>query len=337
MLTTTMGKMMEALAPSSIHLLTPSTPKHTHGLANDVYTQMRTEFMVAAPFVLHGEVPELLAAAWCIVRETLFTGEADRGHKEIIAWAVSQSNECPFCVGAHLAAVKAAGANDEQLENWARNSFSSTEATELPQQFSNYSEEYIGTLLAFHYLNRMVSVFVDNKMMPLPTALDPVTNSMAKVMMGGLIKKGANNPQGTSTVLLPEINETLSWKPDWANGNEHVAAAIAGWSATIESVARQKIRVSFLEQLNQMIDQWQGGHQTRANIPFKDLHPTINDNEHRAAELALLTVMAPHLVKGADIESVLNSGWSKESTLSLVAWSAHKAARRCVEWTMKLN
>jgi len=40
-----MGKVLEMLAPSSVHKLTPKPPKHTDGLAKEVYEQMREEFM----------------------------------------------------------------------------------------------------------------------------------------------------------------------------------------------------------------------------------------------------------------------------------------------------
>ena len=61
--------------------------------------RMRKEFFVASPFVLHSPVPELLAASYVLVRETLFTGEAPRSAKEIVAWSVSEANQCPFWRG----------------------------------------------------------------------------------------------------------------------------------------------------------------------------------------------------------------------------------------------
>jgi len=45
-----MGKMLEMLAPSSVHKLTPKPPKQTDGLAKEVYEQMREEFMVMEIF-----------------------------------------------------------------------------------------------------------------------------------------------------------------------------------------------------------------------------------------------------------------------------------------------
>ncbi len=55
MLISSMGKMMEELAPSSVHVLAPTRPAKATGLNQRVYTQMRRDFMVAGPFVLHSD------------------------------------------------------------------------------------------------------------------------------------------------------------------------------------------------------------------------------------------------------------------------------------------
>jgi len=279
---------------------------------------MREEFMVAAPFVLHGDIPELLAAAWCVIRETLLCGDASRGNKEIIAWAISESNDCPFCIGAHRAAVKATGAKEQSIEQWARFSFSSeATAVTLPQE--KYRAEYMGTLTAFHYLNRMVSVFLDEKMMPMPKSMDPITDSMAKAMMVGVIKKGGKSAAGASLKFLPNPDPAQAWQPEWAKDNENVAKAIATWSSTIETVALNHLRPKLLKFLSSKTATWQGSNFSRS--------------DREAVKLALLTIMAPHSVEDSDVHAVLNTGWSQENVLALVAWSALQAAKRCATWT----
>ena len=121
MLISAMSAMMERMGPGSVHVLSTRAPRgKPRRMARRVYRQMRRDFMVASPFMLHASVPPLLAGAWAVVRETLFTGEVARGDKEIVAWAVSEANQCPFCVGAHHAAVRAARAEDEALQAMGR-------------------------------------------------------------------------------------------------------------------------------------------------------------------------------------------------------------------------
>gem|GEM_PF-4526249 len=52
---------------------------------------MGRDFLVTGPFVLHEDIPQLLAGCWSLVRETVFVGEVPRGEKAIIAWAVSKA------------------------------------------------------------------------------------------------------------------------------------------------------------------------------------------------------------------------------------------------------
>ena len=332
MITAGMGKVLEMLAPSSVHKLTPKPPKHTDGLAKEVYEQMREEFMIAGPFVLHGDIPELLAAAWCVVRETLLCGDASRGNKEIIAWAISESNECPFCIGAHRAAVRETGAKEQSIEQWARFSFSA-EATAVKFTHQEHIAEFIGTLTAFHYLNRMVSVFLDEKMMPMPKVMDPVTDSMAKAMMVGVINKGGKKPAGESLKFLPNPDPAHAWKPEWAEDNQIITKAIAAWSSTIETVALDHMRPKLLDFLRSETQTWQGGRINRSDIPDKNIPSYLSRSDREAAKLALLIIMAPHAVEDADVDVALNTGWSQENILALTAWSALQAAKRCATWT----
>lgn len=328
MLIASMGKMMETLAPSSVHLLNPQPPRNAVGLNQQIYEQMRRDFMVAGPFVLHAEVPELLAASWSLVRETLFVGEVPRGEKEIIAWGVSKANQCPFCIDAHYAAVRATSAENRALENWALASVNGPGEAHVSPPFDAYTAEYFGTLAAFHYLNRMVSVFLDEKMMPLPRVLNPVTHSMAKLMMGGMIEKGANNVSGDSLPLIPDFDDSLSWKPDWAQSNSHIQDAVFAWSGTAETVARDRLDDNLRDAVGRCIDNWQGDGYDSIDSSMNLMVDIITPQQLPAAHLALLTAFAPYRVTNAELHKAQASVGSEQNLLALVAWSAQRVTRR---------
>lgn len=332
MIISSMGRMMEFLAPSSVHVLRPSKPATTIGLCDKVYEQMRREFFVAGPFVLHSDVPELLAASWSLVRETLFAGEADRGSKEIVAWAVSQANTCPFCIDAHYAAVKACHAQDESLAQWARASASASRAAAASAPFSSHEAEYFGTLVAFHYLNRMVSVFLDEKMMPMPDAMKGVTQSMATYMMGGLIRKGEKINPGDSIELLPRSDSTLAWRPDWAQKAPHIAAALAGWSSTIETLAMERLDSNFLEIAGNAIELWQGETIHSVESSFSSAFESIDEQHVAALTLAMLTVSSPYNVTDSIVTNAITKDCTDTDVLILVAWAAQRSARKCANW-----
>lgn len=330
----TMSAMMERMGPSSVHVLSTRAPRGTpRKLARKVYRQMRRDFFVASPFVLHASVPELLAGAWSVVRETLFTGEVDRGRKEIVASAVSVANQCPFCVGAHTAAVKAAKVQEDTLQVWAEASGSASNPALRDQPFEpSERAEFLGTIVAFHYLNRMVSAFLDEKLMPTPSFMDGMANYMAKIMMGGMIRKGRRNTPGASESVRPEYDASLGWRPEWAASAPHIADALEAWSALNEEAAREHLGADFVKIMGATLDAWNGGEVGLGYAWLDERRPNVPTSHVAAADLALLTAMAPWAVTDDRLEGAIDAGMSKEQVLVTVAWAAYRAARRVGTW-----
>lgn len=328
-----MGSMMERIGPASIHFLPSRAPQVGEALVKDVYAQMRRDFFVASPFMLHVAVPELLAGTWSLVRESLFTGEVDRGEKEILAWAISRANQCPFCVGAHHAAVRAARAEDEGLEAWAMATAGAEDSPQPVAPFAGASAEnkaeYFATVVAFHYLNRMVSVFLDPKMMPVPDVMDPMADVMAQFMMGGMIAKGTRNTPGESLSLLPSFDDNLAWRPAWAEAKPSIAGALAGWSALTEGEARARLDLALLSVVEEALEA-----PTPDALATADLVQEAGQLEMRLrapAELALVTARAPYRVDAPRVQAVLDAGLQPDQLLALVAWAAARSARQAGE------
>ncbi|MFK8084252.1 MAG: hypothetical protein AB8B97_28530 [Granulosicoccus sp.] len=333
MLISSMGRLMEELSPSSVNTLKPSRPANSAGLNQRVYAQMRRDFMVAGPFVLHSEIPELLAGSWVLVRETLFAGSADRGSKEAVAWAVSKANQCPFCVDAHFAAVQASNNKESVLASWAEATAEANAPMLSSPPFTQYYAEYLGTAVAFHYLNRMVSVFLDKKMMPVPDLLDGMSGIMAKVMMGGMIRKSEGLTVGDSLALLPETDKALAWKPKWAESSRQVSEALAGWSSINETIMQSHFNEQFIDMIGERVDSWFGGPALMSGYDYSGARWVFDKSDLPCAELALCTVYSPYNVTDTMLENALQSTGSTQALLTLVAWSAQRAARRCGDWT----
>lgn len=330
MMIQTMSGMMEAMSAPSVRFINPPKPSKSTGPSAAIYKQMRRDFMVASPFVLHGSVPDLLAAAWTMVRETLFCGEASRGEKEIVAWAISDANQCPFCVGAHHAAVRASGATDAALEAWAR---STNTSNVMPLPVSENAVEFYGTAIAFHYLNRMVCVFLPDKMMPMPDMMDGMTNRMASIMMGGMIKKGQQNQPGDSAAIRPDYDDSLAWSPTWAEAQPHIRDGLRAWSGLIEGAAMQHLDATLLAQLGEAIDGWHGNTvQSKVNVEAKIDAAVQSTSNPTAAQLALSTAMRPWEVNAEMVQAAQAGGLSDDEVLVLVSWAAQRAARRVGAW-----
>ncbi|MFC7715255.1 carboxymuconolactone decarboxylase family protein [Nonomuraea recticatena] len=103
--------------------------------------------------------------------ESLLAGPSRRTDKEVIALGVSVANRCPFCVDAHTVFLHAmgehalgeaiargerpAGPRHALLLDWARRE----RAADLPV-------DQVGTALACHFVNRMVSALVGENLLP---------------------------------------------------------------------------------------------------------------------------------------------------------------------------
>ena len=97
---------------TEIRYLQPVSPATATGLVAEVYSQARREFGLLPPIPVHSPVPRLLAGAWCVLRETLVTGQVERPVKEALAAAISRLNRCPYCIDAHTLMLAAAGEKD---------------------------------------------------------------------------------------------------------------------------------------------------------------------------------------------------------------------------------
>jgi AhpD family alkylhydroperoxidase len=59
--------------------------------------------------------PEYLQSEWTKLRLILETGSIDRKVKEMIAVAVSATNNCDYCLRSHTDALRSLGTTDEEL------------------------------------------------------------------------------------------------------------------------------------------------------------------------------------------------------------------------------
>jgi AhpD family alkylhydroperoxidase len=159
---------------------TPPPARQATGPVAEVYRQLREDFIGPAPtFQALSVEPDLLAATWAVIREALLAGDADRVEREVVAASVSRANRCRFCVDAHVTMLHALGRHElaeviatggtpasprhAELAAWAA-------ASRSPRSghvgTAAGSAELTGTLLAFHFINRMVSALLAPDLLP---------------------------------------------------------------------------------------------------------------------------------------------------------------------------
>ncbi|HZR52067.1 MAG TPA: carboxymuconolactone decarboxylase family protein [Streptosporangiaceae bacterium] len=309
-----------------IRYVKPVMPGSASGLVADVYAQAERDFgLIAAPLAMHSPAPALAAASWAMLRETLLaTGSVPRAEKEAVAAAVSAGNACPYCVTVHTATSKALGneldsVNDPGMKEiiaWAQQSGQPDPA---PLAHPGYAE-LAGVAVTFHYLNRMVTIFLPKS--PLPSLTPKAVGGWVMDMLASAMTAASPAP-GAALTLLPDA--PLPDEFSWAAGTPHVAAAFARASAAIEEAGQRAVPPRVREFVLDILD-GQTGQPAGPSRAWADTEVARLDSADRAAgRLAILTALAPHQITRTDVAEARQSD---DALLALTAWASMAAARK---------
>ncbi|WP_225800926.1 carboxymuconolactone decarboxylase family protein [Streptomyces sp. NK15101] len=309
-----------------IHHVKAVARSRAGGLAAAVYERAEREFgVIAPPLALHSASPGPLAASWLLLRESLLVdGRVDRAVKEAVATEVSRANSCSYCVDVHQATVEtlppaAPGTPGERAAAW----LAATPADRGPAPFTaDEAPELLGVVLTFHYLNRMVGVFLDDSPVPerAPAGLrGPILRTVARAMrpVDGPLTPGACLDLLPAAPLPPELS--------WASPNPAVAQALARAHAAVDAAAHW-VPASVRDLLTGHLDGWDG---TPPGISRSWLYPEVLGlpaAQHPVARLALLTAVAPHQVAPADITAFRVHHPGDRHLVDLTSWASMRAA-----------
>ncbi|WP_103535990.1 carboxymuconolactone decarboxylase family protein [Streptomyces sp. SM11] len=309
-------------------------PRRARGLVARVYRESQDEFgVLAPPLALHSPAAASLAATWLMLRETLLVdGRVSRAVKETVATEVSRANDCPYCVHVHqavLGTLPPDGIGSGLIE-WARTAGrrDQGDAAGGGHPFLPTDEEVPelgGTVVTFHYINRMVSLFLAESPMPArtPTPLrGPIMRTTALAMRP--VAPGPLTP-GESLALLPPA--PLPPGLEWARNSPFVADALGRAFAAVEQGAHW-VPEPVVERLRSRFDGWDGTapglgrgwlQGAVAGLPTEDV-PT--------ARLALLTAFAPYQVLPEDVEAFRSRFPTDRELIELTSWAALRTAVR---------
>lgn len=315
----------------------------------DVYRQAEREFgVLAPPLALHAPAPEVLAAVWLMLRETLVVdGLADRPVKEAVAAAVSLGNACPYCVSVHTgalgslapgrdAAAIAAGEVDlvadprlRAVARWARASGDRRAARPGPFPIA-HAAELIGVAVLLHYLNRMVNVFLRDVPMP-PGAPRFALGSVTR-LLGTVMRRAArtHNAAGASLDLLPHA--PLPADLTWAAGNPSVAAAFARAGAAVAVAGERSVPAAVRELVTAELAGWDGQARGISRAWVDSATAGLAEVDRPAGRLALLVAFASYQVDQRIIDDFRAVQPGDRRLIELAAWASLAAARRVGTW-----
>jgi AhpD family alkylhydroperoxidase len=297
-------------------LTTPAPPGDATGRTAEVYAQLAADFGIgrAPTFVALSAAPDLLAATWAMLRESLLAGRASRTDKELVALGVSAANRCPFCVEAHTVLLHATGDHrlaetvarggtpddpgQAALVAWGR----ATRTPGAPEVAARPFDpadapEFVGTALAFHFINRMVSALLTEDMLPGGLQRLRLVRSLGGRALARTVRRPL--PAGASLPLLRggPAGPPPEWAADAPVGTAFAAlrrAAAAGGHRLGEA-AREAVVAA--------VDAWDGAHPPLGGDWTAAPLAAVPVAERPAARLALLAALAPYRITEADAEA----------------------------------
>lgn len=348
--------IFRGVAQARVRHVRPVPMREAHGLVAEVYQQMERDFQLVPPVTVHSPAPELLAAVWAVTRESLVAGNVSKTNREAVATAVSKVNECPFCVDVHTTMLSGGARRDvirgilsgdlETIrDHKTRAIVEWTLATRTPDApilrnppfTPGEAPEIIGTAVLFHYINRIVNVFMyDGSPLRLPAGLGWLRGAFRR-LAGGVIAGRVMRLQvhpGESLSLLPETS-TPPVLPDafaWAKPKPAVAEAFARFAAACEEAGQTALSGEVRELVMEKLRAWRGEDPGMSRRWVEDAVAGLATPDQTAGRLALLTAFASYQVDEEVVHQFRQDFPSDPQLVAATAWAGYAAAQRLATW-----
>jgi AhpD family alkylhydroperoxidase len=339
------ARLASSVVQRQVRYVRPVPAGAATGLVAAVYQQIEQEMrLVVPPAMLHSPAPDLLAAYWVLLRESLLpTGVVDRTTKEAVAAAVSVATICPYCTEMHtvglydlsgehdaeaIAADRAREARDPRLRevaHWARHAHEADGAVAVPAGFSAAARaELVGVVVSIHYVTRMVNVFLSNFL--LPPGLGPRARRRFKRAASLIMRPTLRAPRepGRSLSLLPEAAATGG--NGWA-ASPGVARALARAGAAFEAAGARALSPAVRAVVLQRLARWRGEETGLDTAWCDELVSGLPAADRAAGRLALLTALASHQVCEDDVTEFRRRHPGDETVVEATGWASFAAAR----------
>jgi AhpD family alkylhydroperoxidase len=322
------------LTPLSIRHLPPPDIGRAEGLSAEVYRQLEQEFQTVPPITMHHLDPGLMSGVWSACRETLVAGP-ERALKERVAVAVSGSNRCPYCVQAHTSFLEGAGGDGSAFDavgRWAAATGDQARSEAIEAPFSVESAPAaMGTAVMFHYINRMVNLFLDDTMMPVigkvPLLRGPAMRIFSAVVSGRIaaldVAPGKFLTETPEVALPPEFR--------WAAGNPYVAGGLQRFAAAAEA-AGSNIDDGTRKLLLDAVAVWNGFPPGPGKGWLDGAVAVLPERSRPQARIAFLAAMASWAMDEREVTAFRREGGDGRALLDTAAWGAYLAAKRIAGW-----
>lgn len=314
-------------------------------MIKEVYSQLKEEMGdVVEPISMHALFPELLVGIWSVLREVvLVEDQVLRRDKEAVGAAVSASNECPYCVDAHT--IMIIGLKDQttakaivkqdlslitnsdlrDIVGWAFDSRNfKAHNIKNPVFDRKKAPEIIGTAVFFHYLNRMVTIFLGPTILPMNISfLKGAMKQMAAMMFSKVLqteKKAKENQKKTKGV-----NDEILY---WTRSNERIQLVYGYLKTVVDDIGQKYVPIEVRSFLQTHIDKW-NGHDLHSTKGLDQLVSDVSPKNQPLAKMLYLTAFSPHRIQSYHFDEFnLYYKGRDEAVLASLSWASFYAAAR---------
>lgn len=323
-------------------------PSRGEGRIGEIYRLAEKEFGAAAePIVVHSVAPSLLDRFWELGRETLLvSSQVPRLHKEAITTAISVINRCPYCVDVHGVLSNALGdaslakaierndfdaIGDENLRrrvHWASQTRTPGSAIIQSPPFSlSEAPEIVGTAIYFHYVNRLVNVFVQESHLP-TSRWRGVFHRLGTWMMTSILRQSIAAGAERAYRVSPRALAGL----DWAQAEPRIANRFAAFGQETNRLAREHLSADVRHRVQTYLQNWQGEDPGLGRAWLEEIVADLDAPDAIQVRLALVSAITPYRIDDALIGSFREIHPQDEALLAIVAWSSFATALRIGQW-----
>jgi hypothetical protein len=256
---------------------------------------------------------------------------------------VSRMNRCPFCEDSHAMALDGMRLPEVAIaiatEDWSRindshlvriliwvKENSKIHEPSTPPFRAEEAPEIIGTVVLFHYLNRVVNVFLEES--PLPTLFRVPGCKRVWQWLGGMAFAKLfvqSLVPGRSLSFLP--GSQLAPDIEWARGNSQMAGAFARFDRVLGVRADAMLSSETRKIVEDRLSDWRGEPPSMDKRWICEAVAPLPKKDQPVAGLALLAAFAPYQVTSREIEDARTRGADDTILVVTVAWAAFAAAR----------
>jgi len=216
------------------------------------------------------------------------------------------------------------------IGEWALSTRSPKSDIVLSPPFSSKeAPEIIGVAVLFHYINKMVSLFLSET--PLPSNrgwLKGALKRMAGWYFSFSMKRSKS--YGDSLKFLPEseLPSDLIWSQD----SPYVAKGFAQFSTVIDEIGDDFLPDSIRHCVRNYVDAWNGEHPGMSTQWSDQAVRDLDDEFKAAGRLVLMSAIAPYQVDEQLIVRFRDIYPEDEALLGALAWGSFMAAKRIGTW-----